>query len=87
MVTRIVVCTKQVLDPDGLNAFAIAGRLAVDENGRGFHADITRIMNAYDEQAIEAALRLRDAGLECTIPAVSVEIGRGSCRERVYGLV
>jgi electron transfer flavoprotein beta subunit len=72
VVTRIVVCTKQVVDPDGLNAFAIAGRLAVDETGRGFVADITRIMNAYDEQAIEAALRLRDGGLECTITAVCV---------------
>lgn len=72
MVTRIVVCTKQVLDPDGLNAFAIAGRLAVDDSGRGFIADITRIMNAYDEQAIEAALRLRDAGLDCTITAIAV---------------
>jgi electron transfer flavoprotein beta subunit len=29
-------------------------------------------MNAYDEQAIEAALRLRDSGVECTISVVSV---------------
>ena len=71
MVTRIVVCVKQVLDPDGLNSFAIAGRLALDDTGRGFRTDITRIMNAYDEQAIEAALRLRDAGLECTIAAIT----------------
>jgi electron transfer flavoprotein beta subunit len=72
MPIRIVVCTKQVLDPDGLNAYAIAGRLALDETGRGFHVDLTRIMNAYDEQAIEAALRLRDAGLDCTITAIAV---------------
>lgn len=68
---RIVVCVKQVLDPDGLNAFAIAGRLSVDGSGRVFQADITPIMNAYDEQAIEGALRLRDSGVECTITAVS----------------
>jgi electron transfer flavoprotein beta subunit len=35
-------------------------------------------MNAYDEQGIEAALRLREAGLSCTIGVVSVGVAEGS---------
>jgi electron transfer flavoprotein beta subunit len=35
-------------------------------------------MNAYDEQGIEAALRLREAGLACTITVVSVGVADGS---------
>lgn len=69
---HIVVCTKQVVDPDGVNSFALWGRLEIDESGRGFQTDIPLIMNAYDEQAIEAALRLRDDGAECTITAIAV---------------
>jgi len=33
---------------------------------------IPRLINAYDEQALEAALRLRDAGVDCRITAVSI---------------
>lgn len=69
---NVFVCVKQVLDPDALNAYALWGRLELDDTRRRFRSDITQIMNAYDEQAIEAALRLRDDGADCTIVAVTV---------------
>ena len=70
---RIVVCVKEVLDPDAVNNYALVGRLVIGDDGRTLtQASIPRLMNAYDEQAIEAALRLRDAGAECTITVVSV---------------
>jgi electron transfer flavoprotein beta subunit len=71
---HILVAAKQVLDPDGVNSYALWGRLAVDESGRGFNVGelVPRIINAYDEQAMEAALRLKDAQPETRITAVSV---------------
>jgi electron transfer flavoprotein beta subunit len=70
---RIVVCAKEVLDPDAVNSFALAGRLTIGDDGRTItQSAIPRLMNAYDEQAIEAALRIRDAGTEGTITVVSV---------------
>ncbi len=70
---RIVVCVKEVADPDAVNSYAVAGRLAIGDDGRTLtQAAITRLMNAYDEQALEAALRLRDAGAEGTVTAVTV---------------
>ena len=69
---RIIVCAKEVLDPDAVNTYAVAGRLEIGEDGRSItQAAIPRLMNAYDEQAIEAALRIRDAGVDCTIHVVS----------------
>jgi len=69
---RIVICAKEVLDPDAVNNYALAGRLEIGEDGRSLtQAAIPRLINAYDEQAIEAALRLRDAGIDCTISVVS----------------
>ena len=69
---RIVICAKEVLDPDAVNSYAVAGRLAIGEDGKTLtQAAVPRLMNAFDEQAIEAALRLRDAGLDCTIAVVS----------------
>ena len=74
---RIVVCAKQVLDPDAVNNYALAGKLEIGADGKTLtQAAIPRLMNAYDEQAIEAALRLRDAGATCTIAVVS--LGRDS---------
>ncbi len=53
---RIVVCAKEVLDPDAVNSYALAGRLIIGEDGKTLtQASIPRLMNAYDEQAIEAA--------------------------------
>jgi electron transfer flavoprotein beta subunit len=71
---HIVVAAKQVLDPDGVNSYALWGRLAVDETGRRFTIvdTVPQLINAYDEQAMEVALRLRDAGGECRITAVTV---------------
>lgn len=70
---RIVVCVKEVLDPDAVGAYAVAGGLVIGDDGRTLtQTTIPRLMNAYDEQAIEAALRLRDAGVEATIEVVSV---------------
>jgi len=70
---RIVVCAKEVLDPDAVNNYALAGKLEIGADGKTLtQAAIPRLMNAYDEQAIEAALRLRDAGVACTIAVVAV---------------
>ncbi len=70
---RIVVCVKEVLDPSAVNNYALAGRLRVGADGRTLDvAAVPRLINAYDEQAVEAALRIRDAGVACTIVAVSI---------------
>ncbi|MDA1002404.1 MAG: electron transfer flavoprotein subunit beta/FixA family protein [Chloroflexi bacterium] len=71
---HVLVCAKRVLDPDGVNGYALWGRLKVDESGRSFDTGgtVPRIINAYDEQALEAALRLRDAGVDCRITALTV---------------
>jgi electron transfer flavoprotein beta subunit len=71
---HILVCAKQVLDPDGVNSYALWGRLEVDSSGRGFDTGgaIPRIINAYDEQAVEAALRVRDAGVDCAVTVAVV---------------
>jgi electron transfer flavoprotein beta subunit len=70
---RIVVCAKEVLDPDAVNSYALAGRLEIGEDGVSLtQTTIPRLMNGYDEQALEAALRLRDAGATCQIDVVSV---------------
>lgn len=70
---RVVVFVKEVLDPDAVNNYALAGRLVIGDDGRTLtQTAIPKLMNAYDEQAIEAALRLRDAGVEITLAVVSV---------------
>lgn len=71
---HIVVLVKQVLDPEGVNSYALWGRLEVDQSGRSFTItdNIPRIINAYDEQAMEAALRIRDSGQPVTITALTV---------------
>lgn len=71
-VMRILVCAKEVVDPDGVNARAVSDRLQIAGDGRTIVEDgLVRLMNAYDEQAVEAALRLRDAGLSCSITVVT----------------
>jgi electron transfer flavoprotein beta subunit len=73
MALRIVVCAKQVLDPDAVNNYALEGRLVIGDDGKSLtQSSIPRLMNAYDEQAVEAALRIREAGVACTITVVSV---------------
>lgn len=73
MALRIVVCAKEVLDPDAVNNYALEGKLVIGDDGKSLtQSSIPRLMNAYDEQAIEAALRIREAGVACTITVVSV---------------
>lgn len=70
---RIVVCVKEVLDPAAVNNFALAGGLKIGADGKTPEvAAIPRLINGYDEQAIEAALRLRDAGVDCRISVVTI---------------
>jgi electron transfer flavoprotein beta subunit len=70
---RILICAKEVLDPDAVDNYVLHGRLEIGADGKTLtQTSIPRLMNAYDEQAIEAALRIRDAGVECTIGVVSV---------------
>ncbi|MCH8815932.1 MAG: electron transfer flavoprotein subunit beta/FixA family protein [Chloroflexi bacterium] len=69
---RIVVCAKEVLDPDAVNNYALSGGLAIGDDGRTITSSaIPRLMNAYDEQAIEAALRIKEAGADHTVTVVS----------------
>ncbi len=70
---RIVVCVKEVLDPDAVGALAVSGRLEIGSDGMTLvQTAIPRLINGYDEQALEAALRIRDAGTECEIRVVTV---------------
>ena len=68
---HILVAAKQVLDPDGINSYALWGRLEVSEDGRGFNtgATVPYIINAYDEQAMEAALRIAEAQVGTRVTA------------------
>ncbi|MEE8337708.1 MAG: electron transfer flavoprotein subunit beta/FixA family protein [Dehalococcoidia bacterium] len=73
-----MICAKQVLDPEGVNGYALWGRLEVDESGRSFDAGgaIPHILNAYDEQATEAALRIRDdAGDGSNVRITAIAVG------------
>ncbi|RMF20181.1 MAG: electron transfer flavoprotein subunit beta/FixA family protein [Deltaproteobacteria bacterium] len=73
MPMNIVICAKEVLDPDAVDNYALAGKLEVEADGKTLvRKSIPRLMNAYDEQAIECALRLRDAGADCKIHVVSL---------------
>jgi electron transfer flavoprotein beta subunit len=48
----------------------------IGDDGKSLtQSSIPRLMNAYDEQAIEAALRIREAGVGCTITVVAVGNG------------
>ena len=70
---RCVVCVKQVLDPEAINAFAVAGRLLTDPATHTLSAEgLPWLVNPFDEQAMEAALRLRDADGSWTIAVISV---------------
>ena len=53
---RIVVCVKEVLDPNAVNNYALAGKLTIGADGRTPEvAAVPRLINGYDEQAMEAA--------------------------------
>lgn len=70
---KIVVCAKEVLDPDAVDNYVLVGKLEIGDDGKTLtQKSIPRVMNAYDEQAIECALRLRDAGVDCKIQVVAL---------------
>jgi electron transfer flavoprotein beta subunit len=70
---RIVVCVKEVLDPDAVNNYVLSGNLKIGEDGKTLDVSaVPRLMNGYDEQALEAAQRIRDAGRDCSITAVTI---------------
>ena len=55
---RIVVCVKEVLDPDAVNNYVLSGNLKIGEDGKTLDVSaVPRLMNGYDEQALEAAQR------------------------------
>jgi electron transfer flavoprotein beta subunit len=84
---RIVVCVKEVLDPDAVNNYALAGRLEIGDDGKSLtQAAIPRLMNGFDEQALEAALRIADAGADCSITVVSVGEGTGNILKHAAAL-
>ena len=66
---HIVVCVKQVPDPEA--AFSM---LKVDEEAKKVVpvAGLKLVMSPFDEQALEAALRVREAVGEAKITAISV---------------
>lgn len=66
---HIVVCVKQVPNPEA--AFSM---LKVDEQAKKVvpAAGLQLVMSPFDEQAVEAALRIRESGVESKITALSV---------------
>lgn len=77
---HIVVPIKQIPDPD---APASAIRVAEDARSFSVAATVKSLISPFDEQALEAALRIRDAagagGASVKITAIS--LGRESARE------
>lgn len=70
---RIVVCVKEVLDPNAVNNYALVGGLKFAADGKTLEtAAIPRLINGHDEQALEVALLIRDAGVDCRIATVSI---------------
>lgn len=66
MTLHIVVTAKQVLDPETpLSAFQI------DANAVSTVGSMAPVVNGYDEQAIEAALRIKEAAGDATITVLS----------------
>jgi electron transfer flavoprotein beta subunit len=84
---RIVVCVKEVLDPDAVNNYALAGRLEIGDDGKSLtQAAIPRLMNGFDEQALEAALKIKDGGADCSITVVSAGLSPGDILKHAAAL-
>ena len=75
---NIAVCVKQIPDPE-----TPASQFAVDEAARRVipAQGVAPVVNPYDPQATEAALRLRDAAGEGTITVIS--LGEDSARDAI----
>ncbi|MDA0798877.1 MAG: electron transfer flavoprotein subunit beta/FixA family protein [Chloroflexi bacterium] len=70
MTLKIVVTAKQVIDPETpTSAFGI------DSNAVTVPSNQSPVINGFDEQAIEAALRLKEASGDAHITVVSVGSG------------
>jgi electron transfer flavoprotein beta subunit len=70
MTLKIVVTAKQVIDPETpTSAFGIA------DNAVTVPTNQASVVNGFDEQALEAALRLKDASGDAHITVVSVGSG------------
>jgi len=70
---KIVICAKEVLDPDAVDNYVLVGKLEIGEDGKTLtQKSIPRLMNAYDEQAVECALKLKDAGADCKVHVVAL---------------
>lgn len=69
---RVVVCLKQVIDP-----LTPASTLALDQNERKIRVGVSAppVINGFDEQGLEAALRLRETIKDLEI--VCVAAGEG----------
>lgn len=76
---HIVVCVKQVPDPE-----AAFSQFKVDEQAKEVipSAGLKHVMSPFDEQAVEAALRLRDAGAAAKITVVTLgqEVARNTLK-------
>ena len=69
MPLHIVVTAKQVMDPETpLSAF----RVDSSTNRVEQPANISPVVNGYDEQAVEAALRIKDMANDTRITVLSV---------------
>jgi len=66
---HIVVCVKQVPDPE-----AAFSQFKVDEQAKKVvpAPGLKQVMSPFDEQAVEAALRLRDAGADIRLTAITM---------------
>ncbi|HVA80345.1 MAG TPA: electron transfer flavoprotein subunit beta/FixA family protein [Candidatus Binataceae bacterium] len=77
---HIVVLVKQIPDPD-----APASAIQVNEDQRGFRVATTvkSLISPFDEQALEAALRIRDAAgpAGASVKITAMSLGRESARE------
>lgn len=75
---KIVVCVKQIPDPE-----TPASQFAVDEAAKRVipAQGIAPVVNPYDPQATEAALRLKDAAGEGKITVIS--LGEDSARDAI----
>ncbi len=85
---RIAVLAKEVPDSDIVDAFAFTGRLQIDPAAVDVRREgIVVGLNSYDAQAVEAAMRLRDAGVECNVKVLSVgSVGPDALFRRAFAL-
>jgi electron transfer flavoprotein beta subunit len=72
MPTNIIVCAKQVVDPE---TPASAFRIDPDAKQVIPAQGVPPVVNGFDENAVEAALQIKDAGADANITVISVGTG------------